>query len=216
MLTSAPTKHGAGITLYGDYFDLEALYQTIHKIAAEGFVEERAREFLFGLAYDVRKAKDRQREQRKFGIEKDTVKYRGVRVLWPHFLPQLALLRHCAGYRNTDHRDQACLYLLEDCAITSLLAFDAKIGKECATLLLNFPPFPNDYFFEFCSVCARKYITATSGIKRFRKLPDMLRTIFWVSPEYQAFAKKMEAAAKEQGCSPHALQEAAEWPRFRW
>ena len=55
------------------------------------------------------------------------MKYRGVRILWPIFLPQLAMLRHYAGYRTTDHRDQACLYLLEDCAITSLLAFDAQL-----------------------------------------------------------------------------------------
>lgn len=216
MLTSAPTKHGAGIILYGDYFDLEALHQTIHKIASESFMEERAQEFLFALAYDIRKAKDRKRELRRFGLEKDTVKYRGVRILWPNFLPQLAMLRHYAGYRNTDHRDQACLYLLEDCALTSLLAFDARTGKECAKLLLNFPPFSNDYIFEFCSVCARKYVIATSGVKRFKKLPGILRSMFWLSPEYQSFAKKMEAAAQEQGCSPHSIQEVAEWPKFRW
>lgn len=111
MLTSAPTKQGAGITLYGDAFGLGALHQTIHKIATEGFMEERAREFVLGLTYDVRKANERQRELRTFGLEKDKVRYRGVRVLWPYFVPQPAMLRHYAGYRTTDQRDQACLYL---------------------------------------------------------------------------------------------------------
>lgn len=216
MLTSAPTKHGAGITLYGDTFDLDALHHTIHKIAEEGFMEERARDFVLGLAYDVRKAKERKREVRQFGMEGDKLKYRGVRILWPYFLPQLAMLRHYAGYRNTDHRDQACLYLLEDCALTSLLAFDAKVGKECATILLNFPPFAHNYLFEYCSVCARQYVAASSERHRFKTLPKTLREMFWLSPEYQAFAKDMEATAKEQGCSSEMLQDVAEWPKFRW
>jgi len=58
MLTSAPTKRGAGITLYGDSFDLDSLHKTIHKIAQEGFMEESTRNFLLGLAYDIRKAKE--------------------------------------------------------------------------------------------------------------------------------------------------------------
>src|SRR5262245_24123867 len=110
MLTSAPTKFGAGITLYGDFFDLDSLHRTVHKVAAEGYLEERIGDFITALAYDIRKAKDKSREEREFGLDDDKVTYRGVSVLWPVFLPQLALLRHYAGYRNTDHRDQGCLY----------------------------------------------------------------------------------------------------------
>lgn len=202
--------------MYGDYFDLHSLHQTIHKIAAEGYLHERAREFLLGMAYDVRKANERKREQRSFGIKVDKVKYRGVRILWPDFLPQLAMLRHYAGYRNTDHRDQACIYLLEDCALTSLLAFDAKVGKECSEMLLHFPSFSHDYLFEFCSVCARKYVAVSSGEKRFQSLPKTLRSMFWFSPEYTAFADKIQKAAEEQGCSQDELQDVSPWPKFQW
>jgi hypothetical protein len=143
MLTSAPTKFGSGITLYGDFFDLEAVHYTIHKIATDGFAEERIGDFILALAYDVRKAKENHRELRKLGLEKkDSVNYKGVAVLWPHFLVQVALLRHYAGYRDTDQRDQACLYLLESCAIKSLLAHDPKVGKECVEVSLNFLPSP--------------------------------------------------------------------------
>jgi hypothetical protein len=216
MLTSAPTKLGAGITLYGDFFDLDSLYKTIHKIAEEGFMEESTRNFLLALAYDIRKAKESKRERKVLGFAEDKVKYRGVRILWPIFLSQLAMLRHYAGYRTTDHRDQACLYLLEDCAITSLLAFDAHIGHETAKLLLNLPPFPHDYLFEFCSVCAREYVSASVRENRFRTLPKTLRSMFWLSPGYQAFAKKMALLAEEKGCSPQSLEDATEWPRFQW
>jgi len=33
MLTGKTTKYGAGITLYGDYWDLHNLYETIHFLA---------------------------------------------------------------------------------------------------------------------------------------------------------------------------------------
>jgi hypothetical protein len=98
MLTSSPTKQGAGIVLYGDFLDLDTLYNTIHKIAEEGFAEEHTRNFILGLAYDIRKAKEKKREVKKLGIAReDSARYKGVAILWPHVIPQVAMLRHYAG-----------------------------------------------------------------------------------------------------------------------
>lgn len=84
-------------------------------------MEERFRIFMLALAYDVRKAYEGARERKRIGHQRlDWVKYYSVNILWPYFLPQAALIRHFAAYIPTSHRDQACLYLLEDCAITSL------------------------------------------------------------------------------------------------
>ncbi len=216
MLTSAPTKFGTGITLYGDFLDLDTVHRTIHKIATEGFAEERIGDFILGLAYDIRKAKDKQREARKLGIEKeDSVNYRGVAVLWPYFLVQVALLRHYAGYRNTDQRDQACLYLLESCAITSLLAYDPQVGKECVELFWSFASLPNDYLFEFFNDRARHFISIPEK-KRFPALPRLLRSLWWMSPEYNAYATQLKEQAVKLGCSPHELHDTKNWPRFRW
>jgi len=216
MLTSSPTKYGAGITLYGDFLDLGTVRETIVKIVDERWMEENVRQFVLALAYDLRKAKEKKRETKKLGIEKeDTVRYRGVSILWPHFLPQVALLRQYAAYRDTDHRDQACLYMLEDCAITSLLAFDPAVGKACAEFLLRFPLFPNDYLFEFCDECCKRYVEIP-GKRRFHELPVLLRSMWWISEEYKEFAEDLEQRAKELGCSPQELHDKGEWPDFQW
>lgn len=216
MLTSVPTKYGAGIRLYGDFLDFDTVHRTVHKIAKEGFAEERVGDFILGLAYDVRKAKDEMREKRRLQIPRgDKVNYKGVPILWPYFLIQVALLRHYAGYRDTDHRDQACLYLLEDCAVTSLLAYDATVGKECAELFLTFPTLPNDYLFEFFNDRAFQFI-AIPGKKRFGELPRLLRSLIWGSSEYRAFEELVQEQAKLQKCSPHALQDRRAWPDFKW
>ena len=216
MLTSAPTQFGTGITLYGDFLDLDTVHHTIHKIAGEGFHEGHIGNFMLGLAYDLRKAKEKQREVRKLGTEKeDSVNYKGVDVLWPYFLVQVALLRHYAGYRDTDRKDQACLYLLESCAITSLLAHDPKVGKECAELFLNFPTPPNDYLFQFFEDRARRFV-CTPEKKRFQELPALLRSLWWMSSEYDAFVGKLKDHAEKQGCSPRELRDKRDWPDFRW
>jgi Domain of unknown function (DUF6904) len=54
MLTSSPTKYGAGITLYGDFLDFDTVHKTIHKIAREGFAEEHVQDFIYGLACNER------------------------------------------------------------------------------------------------------------------------------------------------------------------
>lgn len=216
MLTSAPTKFGAGITVYGDFLDIDSVHRTIHKIASEDVVEERISNFILGLAYDLRKAKENKRETRKLGIDKnDAVNYKGVAVLWPYFLVQVAMLRRYAGYRNTDQRDQACLYLLEACAINSLLAFDLKAGRECIELFLNFPPFPSDYLFEFLNDCARRFVSLP-GKRRFQELPRLLKSMLWMSSDYAAFERLLKENAEKQGCSPHDLHDTRDWPDFKW
>lgn len=36
MLIAKPTKYGAGVTLYGDFWDLRSLHETIHTLCPEG------------------------------------------------------------------------------------------------------------------------------------------------------------------------------------
>jgi hypothetical protein len=216
MLTSSPTKHGSGITLYGDSHDLRALHETIHKVTSEKHVEERFGNFMLGLAYDVRKAYEGARERKRVGLEGlNSVKYFSVNVLWPYFLPQVALIRHFAAYHPTTHRDQGCLYLLEDCAITSLLARDANVGKVCSEWLLSFPMLPHDYLMQFFNICAREFVCIPEK-KRFGKLPDILRKLAWHSPEYREFSKEIAEAAKANDCGPEELSDPREWPKFRW
>jgi hypothetical protein len=216
MLTSSPTKYGSGITLYGDTHDLRGLHETIHQIANERHVEERFRNFILGLAYDVRKAYEGARERKRVGLRGlNSVKYFSVNVLWPYFLPQVALIRHFAAYHPTSHRDQACLYLLEDCAITSLLACDANVGKVCSEWFLNFQMLSHDYLMQFFDHCTREFVGVAEK-KRFQRLPGILRKLTWLSPEYQAYSKEIAATAKANDCGPEELSDPREFPKFRW
>ncbi len=99
MIFSQPTKHGAGIQLYGDYQDFNSLRQTVLDLSDGPVLNNGADESVLGLAYEVRHAYEGARGPITVsfpGIE--PTRYFFFRTLWPVFLMQIALLRWSAGY----------------------------------------------------------------------------------------------------------------------
>ena len=218
MLLLEPTEGAAGVTLWGDCLDLDGLRETIYHLADEETLGGPVSEFLLGLAYDVRHASQGDRLEQEIGTDPiERVGYRGVRILWPFFLVQLSLLRAAASYKPTRSEHQADLYRLEGIANDALVEYDSVAGRACIELLPALGNLPKDYLVEFISVLARRYVSeGKSGKPRFRKLPALLRQVWWMSDEYEAFKAKLESVAREKGCSPHELGDSGEWPDFRW
>jgi hypothetical protein len=218
MLISRPTKYGSGITLYGDYLDLQNLYETISYLSTGGPLTPYQEEFLLHLAYDVRDAFQGDRKEEYFGFDEHSkVRYFGVDVLWPIFLVQVGALRWSAGYHETDSEYQANLYRLESCAEYALMKNDEKTGLKCMEWLKSFPGFWDSLLVEFISYCSKRFIMETKqGKSRFKKLPEYLYMISPISDECKAFHDEMEKLAKQQGCKPEELSNTEEFPEFKW
>ncbi len=125
MLDFKRVKSHAGMKLVGDYSTLRGLHELIHKVASSSPLlrEASQSEFLLGLAYDVRKAFERQRDiikPRRYAA--DAGVWYGVNVLWPVFLVQVRLLREAMGFMPTDERDQGLAFLLEHATLAGLKA----------------------------------------------------------------------------------------------
>jgi hypothetical protein len=218
MLLAKPTKYGAGIAIYGDYWDLQSLHQTIHELSAGSPLEGDMENFLLGLAYDIRHAYQRDREEESFGYDEyDRVTYRGEKVLWPIFLLQTALLRWSAAYQSTNKEQQANLYRLEYCAESALNQYDPSIAKKCIEWLNTFSGVSNNYLTMYVSEVSYKYIfTNAAGKPRFKRLPVALHSLHSLTKEYKEFQLYIESVAKEKGCKPHELLDLSEWPDFKW
>jgi hypothetical protein len=107
-------KNHAGILLMGDYVSLRELHEIVHDVNERSpLIREEDGPFL-GLAYDVRKAYEQQREilQPPEGYEEIGVRY-GVEILWPVLLVQQRMLRVSLGYLDHSRRHQAITYALE-------------------------------------------------------------------------------------------------------
>jgi hypothetical protein len=124
MLDFKKVKSHAGMKLVGDYSTLQGLHELIHKVAASSPLlrEASQSEFLLGLAYDVRKAFERQRDIIKPPKHANMGVRYGVNVLWPVYLVQVRLLREAMGFMPTDERDQGLAFLLEHATLAGLTA----------------------------------------------------------------------------------------------
>lgn len=217
MIILEPTPKNAGVTLYGDYNDLHALYETIHKIVSESQCAEHMGDFILGLAYEVRKAFEMQREEKAFGIDPmDQVTYRGTQLLWPYFLLQVRLLRNLCAYCPTHKADQAQLYHLESQIEKLLIEIDSNIGMVCLEWF-NTPTLVDErFYFLFVEEKTLSYIMGPQGKARFKKLPEILWSLHPGSEDYQSFSADLEAQAKKLGGTPYSLQSNREWPDFQW
>lgn len=218
MLFAKPTRYGAGVELWGDPRDLEHLRDTVYHLADAATLGEQVSDFLLELAYDVRHAFQRDRLEREFGVDSlDKVACRGVQIVWPIFLVQVSLLRRAAGLKPTTGAHQADIYRLEYEAEQALVTYDAAVGGECVPLIPLAGDLPRDYLVEYISCWARDYVEqGSAGKARFKKLPVLLRSLWWVGDEYKAFAAHLKTTAAEQGCQPSELTDGSKWREFRW
>lgn len=218
MLFSKPTKYGAGIILYGDYWDLRNLHSTVHELADPDLINEKLSDFVLGLAYDLRHAYQRQREILNLAHYKDQkVPYYGVRILWPIYLIQVGLLRCLAAFHPTKKSHQADLFRLEECTEDALESYDPIVGKWCVEWLSSFGGFPTQYNYDFIYSCSQEFVTrGKAGKARFKLLPDILRMISFDSSGYSSFTENLKSMVNQKGIKLNDSIDFEEWPEFRW
>ncbi|WP_266030930.1 DUF6904 family protein [Brucella intermedia] len=87
MFSHRLLNNHAGVMMIGDYTSLRWLHEVVHDINERSpLVRDREGAFL-GLAYDVRKAYQRQREVLKPPEHDEEIGIRyGVKILWPVLL----------------------------------------------------------------------------------------------------------------------------------
>jgi len=217
MIHLEPTPKNAGVTISGDYYDLTELHEAIHSIVAKSQCCETLGDFILGLAYEIRKAYELQRDQIQLGTDEyDSVKYQGSKVLWPYFLLQVRLLRDLCTYCPTTKAEQAQLYLLESRIEDVLIKLDHNIGLVCVEWL-NTPSMVDDrFYFHYVEDMTLHYVNGPQGKARFKKLPEMLWSFHPGHETYQSFSADLETQAKKLGRSPYELQSSREWPDFQW
>jgi len=114
MLSYGLLKNHAGMLLIGDYTSLTWLHHVIHDVNERSPVVRDKEGSFLGLAYDVRKAFERQREVilPPKHCEEIGARY-GVQILWPVLLLQQRLLRQSLAFLDHTAKTQAIVYALK-------------------------------------------------------------------------------------------------------
>lgn len=222
MLQGSPTKNGTGISIYGDYGDLKALYETAHGIAkaidGESIESKAQTDLLMNFAYEIRKAYSGQRLNIKHIFEGDDkeLSYYGFHCVWTDLLIFISVLRHNSGYIQTDKLQQANLYLLEYLIEKALFEYDAEGADSIKNFIGQKINITHKYAFILYQVLHLTFITEKGGKKRFRNIPHLINNHFSeYQEEYKALIQTLEESAKEQNCHITDL-EFADFPEINW
>ncbi len=214
MLTSRPLKNHAGILLCGDYMTLKALHQVIHAVNENSPLIKDKEGTLLGLAYDVRKAYERQRQiiDPPEHYPEIGVRY-GVEILWPVILVQSRMLRASLAFFDNNKQQQTLTYALEWCLEEAI----AEEFKNQAKVLIHHwqridPAHPwaeeklNGRGALFCS---------WSKAERRKKLLGLIASL---DPMYPFFYRHAVENGETDLVSPEDLDawNEAEWVDPRW
>lgn len=147
MLSYSLLKNHAGIMLIGHYTSLRWLHEVVHDVNERSPLVIDKEGMFLSLAYDVRKAFERQREifEPPEHYAEVGVRY-GVRVLWPVLLVQQRMLRASLSYLDHTAKTQAIAYALKAVVEEALIEKFAAQGKEVIKGWKRIDPLHPDVF----------------------------------------------------------------------
>lgn len=224
MLVAKPTKFGSGIEIFGDYHDFRELHNFLHEASENDVIPYKFQEFMLGLAYEVRKAYEGQRQVKDYGRDFPTEKfeqkilYIGFKYEWISFLVTIRILRWSAAFRPTTLLDQSLMFKLEYLTLKSLTTYSKEIGEEIWNRLIHLDIFQESYAVQWIEECSNKFLSAPNGKKRFAIIPKILFDLTVISDDYLSFYHILKQSAEAQNCSIDDLRmtEAEENSNFKW
>lgn len=214
MLSYSLLKNHAGILLIGDYISLRWLHEVVHDVNERSPLVRDKEGMFLGLAYDVRKAYEQQREILKAPehYEEMGIRY-GVRILWPVLLLQQRMLRTSLAYLDHTAKTQAVAYALEATVEEALLEDFGTQGMDAARLWQRINP-TQPQVFELLQSRGAIFCSWTKA-ERKRRFLQLLTSFDLMYDSY--YALRLQRGEKNL-LSPGelALWANAEWPDPRW
>jgi hypothetical protein len=214
MLSYSLLKNHAGILLVGDHTSLTWLHEVVHEVNDRSpIIIDKEGSFL-GLAYDVRKAFERQREviQPPKHFEEIGVRY-GVQILWPVLLLQQRLLRQSLAFLSHTAKTQAITYALEAVIEDALREDFGAQSERIIDLWRRLDPAQHEVFDMIDSrggiFCSWTKGQRKSGFAQLLSSFDLTYDSFY-SMRLKNGEKNLVSPAE------FAAWENAEWPDPRW
>jgi len=214
LLSYQLLRNHAGILLAGDFTSLHWLHEVIHDVNERSPLVRDKEGMFLALAYDIRKAYERQRESLEppEHFEEVGVRY-GVRILWPVLLLQQRMLRSSLAHLDHTAKTQAIAYALEAVIEEAVLDDFQSQGKDIITAWKRINPAHPDVF-DMLDSRSGLFCSWTKA-ERKRKFLQLLISF---EPLYDSYyALRLQQGQKDL-VSPGdlTLWANAEWPDPKW
>lgn len=209
MLSYRLLKNHAGILLIGDYSSLCWLHEVVHDVNERSPIIEDKEGWFLGLAYDVRKAYEKQREILLPPEHFDEIGTRyGVQILWPVLLLQERMLRVSLGYLDHSRKHQAITYALEAVIEEALKEDFGPLGAPAIEHWQRLDPIFPDGFDPFDSRGA--IFCSWTKTKRKRHFLNLLASF---DPTYESIYPLRVRNGEIGTLSPEELEK---WANVEW
>ena len=130
MLIGRPTEYGTGIEIFGDYWDLKSLYDTVHSLNETEEQDTPGYVLFMEFAFEIRIANDNRRETDISDFADELIIYRGFKIFWTNLIVIVKRLREISGIMKTTPDIQADIYRLESIVEKCLKTYDPIIGGQ--------------------------------------------------------------------------------------
>lgn len=200
-------RSNAGVVLWGDIYELKALWTFIHRVIDESALLKIEDPLLSGLAYEVRHAFDgmRGKDTRKWYGDDPTPIY-GFDCIWPNLLIQMGLLRAGLAFMPTVTRnDQAVMYQLEHTVLDGLETMLPGASENLYKTALMVAQEGGERVNEVINSRTSYFLTLTPA-KRKNELGAILDTLLSI----HAFNNPLKSTVFEP------FDSWSEYPNFKW
>lgn len=208
MLYTTHTKRGLGVQIWGTYDDLNTLYHVIAKFWGNPEFEhigafENRNVLISSFSYEVRKGKDGSRLSKtgsSFGDKGN--QYLGFEMSWVHILFSIAALKENWNLIPPDKLDLSFFNLLEYWVESALEQFDPTTAEEIKPYLNGAIYAGNPLLYQFMRQINLDFFLLGGGRRAFKKLPVLLKTSSYFTPEYNALQSFLEKEAANLNIEP--------------
>lgn len=215
MLQFELTKKHAGIRLWGDTWTLHRIHDVLHKVNEQSSVIHDKEGFFLGLAYDIRKAYEGQRETAIREFFEDKCPIYGVDILWPVLIAQVGLLREAMGFIPTNRNDQIVAFELEYLIESAAEKVFPGRAEDIMNLMTRVGGCQSHIDEVLDSRC--RFFIDLPPAKRLKMLPAVLESF---DPMFKFISQMRVRSPRPDQISPEDFvkyqDESNDWPDFQW
>lgn len=215
MLEFNLTRKHAGVEIWGDTWALRQVHELIHRVNEESPLIENKEGLFLGLAYDIRKAYEGQRETATRAHFEDTCPIYGVQILWPILIAQVGLLRESMAFIPTNRGEQAIVYELE--YLIEVAVKKALPGKDDEIMDLMRRIGQNQSHIETVLNSRCLFYINLDPKKRLKMLPEILRSMDHM---FDFMSKRNIGPSAPDSLSHKDFEvytdDGSDWPDFQW
>lgn len=207
MITTYPTEHGTGFTLWGDKGDLMSLCNTlcvlIEKIENSNLTQKACGRIIYIVEYNARHAHCGYREIKEITYyQKETSIYYGFKVDWITYIYFLFCINYNSfGLINISELDAANIKLLNFWGKKAAMAYDTNGSKKIFQLINSGINLDNYVFHEYEEILIR-YLRKKPSLNRFRRITQLIEDF---SSEKGALIEHLYNESKRLNCRTSEL-----------